>query len=379
MITRIPVLTDGVVTLRAPVEEDVQGSVEQCQDPLSQRWTTAPVPYTRDDARTYLRHLIPGGWESDREWGFVVAAHDETGIERFCGTISLRNLGDRRAEIAFGAHPWARGRGLMERALQLLLEWGFAERDLLSVVWLAQRGNWPSRRLVWRLGFTVEATLRDWLDHRGTLVDSWVGTLRRDETRSPRSPWLETPTLQGDGVVLRRLEERDLPRVVETRSDPELQRWLQRPREEAPHSLASHAGFLDARYEDAANGTGAHWAVADPGTDAYLGQVSLFGVHHRREAEMSYWAHPDARRRGVTTQACRLVVRHCFVPFEDGGLGLRRLTADVAVGNDASRHVLEASGFVRVGVERRSTLLDDGRWVDSLTYDQLAEEYAAPE
>ena len=193
MITRIPVLTDGVVTLRAPVEEDVQGSVEQCQDPLSQRWTTAPVPYTRDDARTYLRHLIPGGWESDREWGFVVAAHDETGIERFCGTISLRNLGDRRAEIAFGAHPWARGRGLMERALQLLLEWGFAERDLLSVVWLAQRGNWPSRRLAWRLGFTVEATLRDWLDHRGTLVDSWVGTLRRDETRSPRSPWLETP------------------------------------------------------------------------------------------------------------------------------------------------------------------------------------------
>ena len=94
---------------------------------------------------------------------------------------------------------------------------------------------------------------------------------------------------------------------------------------------------------------------------------------------MSYWAHPDARGRGVTTQACRLVVRHCFVPVEDGGLGLRRLTADVAEGNDASRHVLEASGFVRVGVERRSTLLDDGRWVDSLTYDQLAEEYAAPE
>ncbi len=377
MITRIPVLTDDVVTLRGPVEDDVQGSVEQCQDPLSQRWTTVPAPYTRDDARTYLRHIVPGGWETDREWCFVVSARDETGLERFCGSISLRNLGDRRAEVAFGAHPWARGRGVMERALRLLLEWGFAERDLLSVVWLAQRGNWRSRRLAWRLGFTVEAILRDWLDDRGELVDSWVGTLRRGEALSPRSPWLETPTLRGHTVVLRRLEEHDLPRVVETRSDPELQRWLQRPREEAPHTLASHAGFLDDRYADAANGTGVHWAVTDPGTDAYLGQVSLFGVHHRREAEVAYWAHPDARGRGVTTQACRLVVRHCFVPFEDGGLGLHRLTADVAEGNEASRHVLEASGFVRVGLERQSTLLEDGSWADTLTYDQLAAEYAA--
>ena len=57
----------------------------------------------------------------------------------------------------------------MERALRLLLEWGFAEQGLQTVVWWANEGNWASRRLAWRLGFTFEGTLRRWLPQRGEL------------------------------------------------------------------------------------------------------------------------------------------------------------------------------------------------------------------
>ena len=204
----IPTLTDGVVRLRPPLDDDIVGSVEQCQDPLTQRWTSVPVPYTRDDARTFLRQIIPGGWETEREWGFVVEAPDN-GVPRFAGTISLRNEGDRRAEVAYGSHPWARGRGVMERALRMLLDWGFAERDLQTVIWLAQRGNWSSRRLAWRLGFSADGTLRDWLPQRGSLIDAWAGTLRLGEEMTPRSPWLESPTITGRGVVLRSMRESD--------------------------------------------------------------------------------------------------------------------------------------------------------------------------
>jgi RimJ/RimL family protein N-acetyltransferase len=369
---RVPELTDGTVTLRAPRDSDVEGSYEQCQDPVSQAWTSIPVPYTRADAETYVRHIIPGGWETDREWTFVVESADDYAEPRFSGVISLRNEGQGRAEIAYGSHPWVRGRGVMEPALRLLLDWGFAHRDLRTVLWLARRGNWPSRRLAWRLGFAVAGTLPDWLEQRGELSDAWIGTLRRGEQQSPRSPWIETPTIRGSGVVLRGLTEADLPRIVEARSDPVTQTWLQGSRESAPHSLASHARFLDDRWEEAATGTGAHWAMADPVTDSYLGQISLSGVHHRREAELGYWTHPDARGRGVTTEACRLLVRHCFVPVEDGGLGLHRLTADAAAGNLASQHVLERAGFERTGLARQDTLLPDGTWADSVTYDQLA-------
>ena len=276
MIVRVPVLSDGVVTLRAPTDDDITGSLEQNRDPLSQRWTTAPQPFTTEDARTYLRHVIPGGWETDQEWGFVVEVESE-GQRLFGGVVSLRNLGDRRAEIAYGSHPRIRGRGLMERALRLLVEWGYAERDLVSISWLARRGNWPSRRLAWRLGFTFEGTLRDWLPTHAEPVDAWAGTLRRGEDLSPRSPWLEAATIVGGSVVLRALKDEDLPRVVETLNDPETQRWHERPRVQAPHTLESQADFVLVRHEQAAAGTALHWAVRADDQD-----VVLFPAGHRR-------------------------------------------------------------------------------------------------
>ena len=69
----VPTLTDGVVTLRAHAEDDVPGVLEQSTDPVSRAWTTVPVPYTRDDAKRFVRDVMPGGWLADKEWGFAVA------------------------------------------------------------------------------------------------------------------------------------------------------------------------------------------------------------------------------------------------------------------------------------------------------------------
>ncbi len=372
---RIPTLTDGVVTLRAPNEDDIQGSYEQCQDPETQRWTTVPVPYTRDDARTYLRHIVPGGWETDREWGFVLEAVDDDGRPRFGGTISLRNEGGGRAEIAYGSHPWIRGRGLMERALRLLLDWGFAERDLRTVIWLARRGNWASRRLAWRLGFTHEGTLRSWLEQRGELSDAWVGTLLRDDERAPNSPWLDAPTIVHGPVRLRATTEADLPRLAEGGNDPDVLRASQSIRDTAPHDVETMRRRELGLLEDRALAGSISWAVADAETDELLGWVALFRIRLGVEAELGYWAHPAARGRGITLRASRMAVRHAFVDAEDGGLGLRRLVANVAVGNDASHRIIERSGFARIGQERQSTLLPDGSWIDAVLYDQLAGDH----
>jgi RimJ/RimL family protein N-acetyltransferase len=367
-----PTLGDGTVTLRAHREDDLEAVVEQCRDELSVRWTTVPVPYTRDDAARFVRHAMPGGWATDEEWAFAVE-HEG----RFAGTVSLRNRGDRRAEVAYGAHPSVRGRGVMERALRLLLEWGFSSTadggpGLGTVIWFAYPGNWPSRRLAWRVGFSFDGTLRGWVDHRGELRDVWAGTLRTGEELTPRAPWLETPTIHGERVVLRALAQQDLPRIVETLNDPETQRWHQRPREQAPHTLESQADFVRVRHEQAAAGTALHWAVADPGTDAYLGQMSLFSILYRRQASLSYWTHPDASGQGLTKDAGSLVTRHCFVDWEDGGLGMRRLWSDAELENLASRRVLESAGFVQTGVDRASEPRPDGTWADQARYDLLA-------
>ena len=343
----VPTLTDGVVTLRAHAEDDVPGVLEQSTDPVSRAWTTVPVPYTRDDAKRFVRDVMPGGWLTDQEWGFAVSYDG-----RYAATVSLRDEGDRRAEIAYGSHPRIRGTGGMERALRLLLDWGFGDDGpgLDTVVWWANRGNWPSRRLAWRLGFATDASLRAWLPQRGELLDAWGGTLLRTDERQPRHPWPDAPTIASPRLPLRlrRTRDDDAARITEACADALTSHWLGDIPE--PYRRTDAEAFLVASAEKRALGQAVHLVIADNTDDRLLGLVGLTGIDPvRRSAELAYWVHPDARGRGVATEATRLALRHALLPDDEGGLGLVRVTARAAVGNDASLAVLRRLGMRHVG------------------------------
>jgi RimJ/RimL family protein N-acetyltransferase len=369
----VPVLTDGVVTLRAHHAGDVDGVLEQCLDPVSRAWTTVPVDYTREQAQGFVGARVPAAWVAG-SWVFAVEATDDTGVPRFCGTVELRDEGDARAEIAYGAHPWARGRGIVHRALELLLAWGFEEQGLKTVIWWANRGNWASRRAAWRLGFTLEGTVPQWLPQRGVLLDAWVGVLRAGDERAPRTDWLVAPRVDGEKVSLRPWRPEDAERIVQACTDERTRHWLGRLPH--PYTRADAEDYLASRVELLATGAGVGWAVADAGTDELVGSLALFDLKPGRDAEIGYWAHPDARGRGVTSEGCALAVRHAFTPAGEGGLGLQRLQVGAAEGNAASHRVITANGFVPTGRERRSLRLGDGSLADCVTYDLLAEEYA---
>ncbi len=371
----VPVLTDGVVTLRAHREDDVPGLLEQATDPVSIEWTTVPVPSSLDSSRDYATRIIPAGWDAGSSWAFAVEALDEHGTGRFAGTVELRPHGERRAEIAYGAHPWARGRGVMERACRLLLDWGFDERRLETVIWWANRGNWASRRLAWRLGFSCDGTLQRWLPQRGALLDAWVGTLGSSHARMPRSPWLDVPRVAGRHVVLRPHATGDIGRIVQACSDERTAYWLRGLPQ--PYTRSDAEAYVAQCHERAADGSAVRWAVADPDTDELLASVSLFDVEPGHQAEIGFWTHPAARGRGVMTEACFLAARHAFIPEEDGGLGLRRVYVLAGESNTGSRRVAEANGFTATGRERRACHRRDGSVEDFVLYDLLAEELSA--
>jgi RimJ/RimL family protein N-acetyltransferase len=368
----VPILTDGTVTLRAHHAGDLEGLLEQATDPLMVAQTTVPVPSTAETSRYFAEEMIPKGWRDDSSWAFAVEVADDSGTPRFCGTVELRNEGDHRAEVAYGAHPWARGRGIMLQALNLLLDWGFEEQKLRTVVWWANKGNWASRRLAWRLGFSFDGTLRQWLPQRGELRDAWVGVLLSTDERQPRSPWLDVARIRGRNVVLRAHEPKDAARILEAGVDDRARYWLALP---DPYTLEVALSYIESRREGQALGTSLSWVVAHPTTDVLLANISLMDIKAGDDAEIGYWTHPEARGRGVMTEACRLVVRHAFIPAEDGGLGVERLRILASEGNTASRHVIEANGFRETGRHRESSRLGDGTWVDSITYDMLAAEY----
>ena len=363
MARTAPTLSDDVVTIRPHRPEDAGGAYEQSTDPVSQRWTTVPVPYSMEDARAFVGRVMPAGWADDSEWGFAVE-HEG----RYAGTISLRNEGSGRAEIAYGSHPAVRGTGAMERALRLLLDWGFAERDVKAVIWYAHVGNWASRKLAWRLGFSIEGTVRRCQPQRGELVDSWVGTLLHDDPRTPASTWLDNPVVEGDGVRLRPFSEADVPRVVEGIGDPDTQHWLAfMPRDPGEAQGREYLETVQGRLATAHTIT---WAVDTADDDRLLGVVGLYRL--QEEAEVGYWTHPDARGRGLTVRAAGLGIRYAFET-----LGLDRLAGYAAAPNTASVRVLEANGLRRTGVQRQAARTGDGTSVDLVGYDLLAAEYAA--
>jgi RimJ/RimL family protein N-acetyltransferase len=360
----VPILIDAEagVTLRAAARRDLPAMVEQCRDPAMIRWTTVPDPsdgYQLRDAEEFLA-LTAVGWASGERLGWTIEA--QRGSERgFCGSIDLRLEGDGVAEVGFGLHPGARGRSIMTAALQLVCTYGFDVAGLQVIRWQAVVGNWASRRVAAKVGFIFDGTVRRLLVHRGELLDGWIATLTRDDPRVPR-PWLDPVEIRGRGVRLRGFRDSDVGRIVEACSDARTSYWLvSMPH---PYRADNALAYLEATAEMAARGTGLAWCIADPKDDRCLGSISLDGLGgYSQRGEIGYWAHPDARGRGVVGEAVRLVTGHA----KESGLAASLLIR-CASSNTASRRVAEGAGYREIGIQPASEPVGDGTLADLVLY-----------
>jgi RimJ/RimL family protein N-acetyltransferase len=350
----MPTLTDGELVVRPFLDDDVERFAECLADPASARWGVAPHGDALEVARDRIERGRADGAAGTRDFLAV-----EVG-GRWAGRVSLRYDGVGGAELGFETHPDHRGRHVALRATRLLCRFGFEQRHCRVIRWHAFVGNWASRRVAWRLGFKFEGESRLAIPSDGTLRTAWGATLVAGEPLRARRLWLDAPRLVGDAVVLRSLRDSDVDRIVEGAGDPLTQRWL--PLLPTPYLASDAAEFVETTRLDAANGTDVCWAMADPVTDELTG---CLGVDIDKP-ELGYWAHPAARGRGVTTEAVGLALRYVFSP----ALGLRRMTARVAVDNTASRRVVERAGMRLVGVCRSDELLSSGP-SDMALYDVL--------
>jgi RimJ/RimL family protein N-acetyltransferase len=360
----VPVLDDGVVRLRAHTAADVDGAFAMCSDPEFQRWTTVPVPYRRANAEHFLLEKIPAGWRDGGFWGWAIEYDG-----RFAGTIDLRDGAANGGEIGFGLAPWARGHGLMTRAARLVTRHAFDGFGWDVVVWRAIVGNWGSRRVAWKAGFSRFGTAPASAVQRGERHDEWVASITPEDTGDPVGQWWRVPVLEGAKARLRPHRDSDAPRIVEACSDERTQTWL--PFMPSPYDEAEALKFIRGRSEENATGFGVSWAVADPETDLLIANVGVFRLSAAGSAEVGYWAHPDSRGRGVVSEAVGLAVRYAFQSAEEGGLGRHRLYIRAAVDNPASQQVALRNGFRLAGTDREADLRRDGSRVDMQTFDRL--------
>ncbi|CCH76021.1 Acetyltransferase [Nostocoides japonicum T1-X7] len=376
----VPVLTDGVVTLRALRRKDADLLVELANDEEVLRWTTIPRPYRKADG---LRRVaaVREMWEdphADRVW--AIDWTDTEGTTRFAGQVDLRPRAGRTAEIGYVLHPAARGEGIMARAVRLVAQHGFAEGigsgPLTRIHWSAVVGNFPSRRVAWACGFAFHGTIPQsgpgypGPDGEVVVRDHWYASLSPHAAMVPATAWLDIPVLEANGIRLRPWRDGDAD-TTEPLANPS----HHMPLGSAPDDLTFEHWLL-VRRERAAAGEGIAWCIADERTDAALGAVMVFAHGapiSEPGAEIGYFLYPSARGRGVATAAGDLAVEYAFTPRHEGGLGLSRLSAITASDNIASNSVLERLGFVRWGVEHATDRLPDGTWADAYHWELLRE------
>jgi RimJ/RimL family protein N-acetyltransferase len=370
----VPVLSDGLVTLRAATPADVEPMHEMTQDPDMQRWTAVPVPNTPEMSETFALQIGAEAWDQGTARMWVVEAADDSGRARFAGNVDVR--GGPVADLGFSLHPWARGRGLMARAVRLAVDHVFTECGVESVHWRAHVGNEASLRVAHACGFQLVGSSPALLHERGRTLDAWTAVLRFGDAPVPRGRWLDAPVIETDRLRLRPFAESDAARVAEACGDETTGHWLNTlPR---PYTLEVARAYLADCTWQAAIGSKLTWAVADRETDALVANLALMHLDgpNPGTAEVGYWAHPDARGRGFMTEAVRAAVRHALAA--DGPdhepLGLHRLSLRAAAGNVASNRVAERAGFRRIGVEREAELLGDGSVDDLVSYDLLRDE-----
>jgi RimJ/RimL family protein N-acetyltransferase len=166
-------LTDEVVSLRPWSAEDVPVIAGFGTDPESVRWDAAPAGYREDAARERIAVA-----EADRRAGRGISlAVTEVATGDVVGYVELRLPAPEVGELGYGLIATARGRGLMARALRLIVSWAVTEYRLARVQAFVSPDNAASIELLERLRFVREGLLRS---YRGDGADRAAYSILRD-------------------------------------------------------------------------------------------------------------------------------------------------------------------------------------------------------
>lgn len=156
---------------------------------------------------------------------------------------------------------------------------------------------------------------------------------------------MSDPALTNGRITLRPATHDDIPAIVEACRDPDIARWTRVP---SPYGESDARDWIRSMEVARSKGSERAFLVVDARTGALLGSIGLMRVDDDgRVGEIGYWVHRDARRRGIATDAVRLLSRWAL-----RDLGVARVQIAVHVENRVSQRVPERAGFVREGILR---------------------------
>ena len=139
-----------------------------------------PPVKTLEDEVYYLEHILPERNEEDNlpaGYGIIVK-----GTDTIIGSVDFpRRYEDDVLEIGYILHPDYWGRGYVPEAARALIDLAFKELGLHKIELTCFSYNVQSQRAAEKLGFTLEARIRDRKDAQGNRCDSFIYGLLKSE------------------------------------------------------------------------------------------------------------------------------------------------------------------------------------------------------
>jgi len=168
---------------------------------------------------------------------------------------------------------------------------------------------------------------------------------------------MKTPVIKGQNFRLRPFRQSDCASLVARLNDKAIHRYtLNIP---YPYSLKDAKEWIAKQLAVPAEGSDNKltWAIEVDGQVA--GEINLHRIVPNHQAKFGYWLAKEYWGQGIMTEAVSLVSKYATQK-----LRLRRLDAEVIVGNLASRRVLEKNGFKLEGLMRKQAR-KNGRLLDA--------------
>lgn len=177
------------------------------------------------------------------------------------------------------------------------------------------------------------------------------------------------PTLRTERLELRLLVAADAPALFALFSDPAVMRYWSRP---PMTDEAEAAELLVGALVAFARGASLRWGMQRREDPTVIGTVSLFHLDAQsRRGELGYALRSEDWGQGLMHEALLAVVDWAF---DEAGLDLHRLEADLDPRNAASRRALERLGFQEEGLLRERWTVA-GETTDSLIMGLLRREW----
>jgi RimJ/RimL family protein N-acetyltransferase len=179
-IPPIPRLAGARVSLRPYRDDDADALLALYGDPVVTRWWSHEPWTDRQQATDYLERMRRDRANSEfYPWAIASNVGDS-----LIGTAALYEI-DRthqRGMIGYAVLPSMQGRGYVHEALGLLIGFAWTTLDLQRIEADTDPENIASRRVLERLGFTHEGSMRKrWFVHGKWHDASWYGLLREDD------------------------------------------------------------------------------------------------------------------------------------------------------------------------------------------------------